>query len=317
MNIRTIFAALFLSTLSVTAVDAQCLGRLSEEQLPPAVRGMDAGDPTLVVRFWAWDDFNHRRGGSARPVLETAKDGILLADLNWLDADVCTVEGPVERTAVLFETLGPDGFGRWALVNLGANVGPDTDIDLAQSSVRPTSDRAVAVPHPRIVSTTVTEETLEIRLDWAVDHRAEVLSDLAPSQRSPSSIRGFALYVINGPAATPRPWDWTRAHDVEIDAVNGYSTDTTATLILPRSLWHDVDVCFALALTFDGNGDADGEDPESRSVHGEYLGAPSEWLPLPPDDGSTARGDAPMFRRRARGGRIDLEPPAAGGRTGR
>ncbi len=286
MKVQMITLAMLLATTTGT-VGAQCFGRLVEEKHPPAIRKMWTSDTGFTVRYWAWDDLNRRRGGLNRPELQDTKQGIVLAGLDWLDADVCLEHGPVGRTAVLFESLGPDGAGQWALVNLEANRGIDTDIDQAQLLIHPASSRAMPVPKPRIVSTRITEDTIEIRLDWDLRRQGEVLSDLEDDQGRPlSSVRGFAPYIINGPAATVRPWDWTRGRDIEPDAVNGYSTDTSATLRLPRSMWHDIAICFALALTFDGNGDADGEDPLSRSVHGQYLGVASSWLDLPADNGA-------------------------------
>ena len=282
MKVRMITLAMLLTTITTGTAGAQCFGRLVENNHPPAIRGMSTTDTGFTVRYWAWDDFNRRRGGRNRPELQDSRRSILLAELNWLDADVCLDQGPVDRTAVLFESLGSDGTGQWALVNLEANKGIDTDVDMAQRLIRPPSSRAMPVPKPRIVSTRITDETIEIHLDWDLNLRGEILSDLKDDQGRPlSSVRGFAPYIINGPAATVRPWDWTRGRDIEPDAVNGYSTDTSATIRLPRSMWHDISICFALALTFDGNGDADGELPGSRSVHGEYLGAPSRWLKLP------------------------------------
>lgn len=282
---------------------AQCFGRMVERKHPSAIHGISTADLGFTVRYWAWDDFNRRRGGRAQPVLQDSRKGILVSDLDWLDADVCLDQGPVERTAVLFESIGPNGAGQWALVNLEANKGIDTDIDLAQRLIDPTSSRAVPVPVPRVISTIMTEDLIEIRLDWDLDHQGEILSDLEDDQGRPlPSVRGFAPYIINGPAATTRPWDWTRGKDVEPDAVNGYSTDTSATLRLPRSMWQDFSICFCLALTYDGNGDADGEDPLSRSVHGEYLGAPSPWMDLPPlgTPNPTAGGSTTRLRAKAR-----------------
>ena len=303
MNCQRTINLILVATLTSGTTMAQCFGRMVEGKHPPAVRGISTADPGFTVRYWAWDDFNRRRGGRAQPVLQDSRKGILVSHLDWLDADVCLDQGPVERTAVLFESLGPNGAGQWALINLEANKGIDTDIDLAQHLIHPPSSRAVPVPVPRLVSTIMTEDLIEIRLDWDLHHQGEILSDLEDDQGRPlSSVRGFAPYIINGPAATTRPWDWTRGRDVEADAVNGYSTDTSATLRLPRSMWHDVSICFCLALTYDGNGDADGEDPLSRSVHGEYLGAPSQWMDLPPL-GTTlpiAVGSATRLRAKAR-----------------
>lgn len=303
MNFQKAINLTLIATLTSGTAVAQCFGRLVEEGHPPAVRGISTNDPGFTVRYWAWDDFNRRRGGRAQPALQDSRNGIVLSHLNWLDADVCLDQGPVDRTAVLFESLGPNGAGQWALVNLEANKGIDTDIDLAQRLIRPPSSRAVPVPVPRLVSTIMTEDLIEIRLDWDLHHQGEILSDLKDDQGRPlTSVRGFAPYIINGPAATTRPWDWTRGIDVEPDAVNGYSTDTSATLRLPRSMWQDVSICFCLALTFDGNGDADGEDPLSRSVHGEYLGAPSRWIDLPPMGTTTppAIGSTKRLRATAR-----------------
>jgi len=287
MKVQLITLAMLLTTITTGTAGAQCFGRVAEEKHPPAIRGMSTADAGFTVRYWAWDDFNRRRGGRNWPELQASGRGILLAELDWLNADVCLDQGPVNRTAVLFESLGPDGTGQWALVNLEANKGIDTDVDLSQRLIHPPSSRAMPVPKPRIVSTRITEETIEIRLNWDLNLRGETLSDLVDDDGRPMpSVRGFAVYVINGPVATTRPWDWTRGRDNEPDAVNGYSTDTGATIRLPRSMWHDIGICFALALTFDGNGDADGELPGSRSVHGEYLGAPSRWLELPADNGA-------------------------------
>lgn len=282
MKVRMITLAMLLTTITTGTTGAQCFGRIVEKESPPAIRRMSTADAGFTVRYWAWDDFNRRRGGRAQPELQDTRQGIAVASLNWLDADVCLNQGPIDRTAILFESLGSNGTGQWALVNLEANKGIDTDIDLAQRLIRPPSSRAVPVPKPRIVSTRITAQTIEIRLNWDLNLRGEILSDLEDDQGRPlSSVRGFAPYIINGPVATTRPWDWTRGRDIEPDSVNGYSTDTSATLRLPRSMWHDIPICFALALTFDGNGDADGEDPLSRSVHSTYLGAPSIWLDLP------------------------------------
>ncbi|RLE25881.1 MAG: hypothetical protein DRJ65_06755 [Acidobacteria bacterium] len=287
MKVQMITLAMLLTTITTGTAGAQCFGRLVEEKHPPAIRGMSTTDAGFTVRYWAWDDFNRRRGGWSRPELQDSRRGIVLTELDWLNADVCLDQGPVDRTAVLFESLGSDGTGLWALVNLEANKDIDIDIDLAQRLIYPPSSRTVPVPRPRIISTRITEETFEIRLDWDLNLRGETLSDLVNDDGRPmTSVRGFAVYVINGPVATARPWDWTRGRDIEPDAVNGYSTDTSAVIRLPRSMWYDVSICFALALTFDGNGDADGELPGSRSVHGEYLGAPSRWLELPADDGA-------------------------------
>lgn len=301
MNIRRAVVVCGLVLCGVGSAEAQCSGRVTEDRLPPAVRGMVTADGGFTVRYWAWDDLNHRRGGRDLPVLLDVDNGILLTSLDWAFADVCQSGGPVERTAVLFEALGEKGFGRWALVNLGAGDGGDIDVDLSQREVHPPSSRAVPVPSPRVISTRVTDASIEVRLGWSVNWKGEILSDLRDGNGQPlPSIRGFALYIINAPVPTARPWDWTRGRDVEADAVNGYSTDTGATLVLPRSLWHDIDVRFAVALTFDGNGDADGEDPRSRSVHGTYLGIPSTPLTLPP-------APAGSKRARARGARV-VEP---------
>lgn len=308
MNYRRMIIFVLTGTLTSGTAMAQCFGRMLEARLPPAVRGISTADPGFTVRYWAWDDFNRRRGGRAQPVLQDSRKGIVVSSLDWLDADVCLDHGPVERTAVLFESLGPNGAGQWALINLEANRGIDTDIDLAQRPIHPHSSRAVPVPVPRVIATTMTDDLIEIRLDWDLNHRGEILSDLTDEQGRPlTSVRGFAPYIINGPEATTRPWDWTRGQDVEPDAVNGYSTDTSATLRLPRSMWHDVSICFCLALTYDGNGDADGEDPLSRSVHGEYLGMPSRWMDLPPLGTIISDALGSTARRRAKGGVINLQ----------
>ena len=307
MKVRMITLAMLLATTTGTS-GAQCFGQLVEERRPPAIRGMSTTDPGFTIRYWAWDDFNRRRGGRAQPRLEDSSRGIVLSHLDWLDADVCLKQGPVSRTAVLFESLGPDGAGQWALINLEANKDIDTDVDLAQCLIQPPSSRAVPVPRPRIVSTRITEEIIEIRLNWDLNLRGEVLSDLKDDDGRPlSSVRGFAPYIINGPVATVRPWDWTRGRDIEPDAVNGYSTNTSATIRLPRSMWHDVRICFALALTFDGNGDADGEDPLSRSVHGEYLGAPSPWLDLPPMGTTLPVAIGSTQRLRSKAGTVNIQ----------
>ncbi len=308
MKVRMITLAMLLTTITTGTAGAQCFGRMVEEKNPPAIRGMSTIDAGFTVRYWAWDDLNRRRGGWSRPELQDSRQGIVLSELNWLDANVCLDHGPVDRTAVLFESLGADGAGQWAMVNLAANKAIDTDIDVAQRLIQPPSSRAVPVPRPYIISTLVTETTIEIHLGWPLDRRGEILSDLQDDQGRPlPSVRGFAPYIINGPVATVRPWDWTRGRDVEPDAVNGYSTDTSATLRLPRSLWHDVRICFALALTFDGNGDADGELPGSRSVHGEYLGAPSRWLDLPPMGTTLPINAGSTKRRRSTKGTVNLQ----------
>jgi len=276
-----VFVAL-AAVAPVRPAAAQCVGIMTEELVPPAVLGMATTDPGFVVRYWAWDDFNRRRGGTDQPRIVDSAQGLLLAELDWGDADVCHDPGPVERTAVLFETLGASGFGRWAIVNLGADPLGNVDVDASQAILGQVSSWAVPVPSPWIEQVRIGETVIEVDLGWALDLGGEALSDLSDEQGWPlPSVRGHAVYVINGPQATPRPWDWSFGHDLEADAVNGYSTDCSATLSLPRGIWNDVTVCFAVALTFDGDGDASGEPPSSRSVHSDYLGVPSPWLRLP------------------------------------
>jgi hypothetical protein len=264
-------------------LNGQCLGLLSESHPPPAVRGMSINDEGFRARFWAWDDLNRRRGGEAEPYLVSSERGILLTGLDWSWAEFCEVAGPVQRTAVLFEALGDDGFGRWALVNLGADENGLLEIDRAQGRLGHAWSQAVAVPTPSVDQLTLSDESLQVELSWTLDPAGEGLSDLADESGLPlPSVRGYGVYIINGPQATSRPWDWSFADDLEADAVNGFSTDTTATLQMTRSIWAEQTVAFAVALTFDGDGDAEGERPQSRSVHGDYLGAPSPWFYVPP-----------------------------------
>jgi len=275
---------LIACVVSATApeVRGQCLGVMAEDHPPPAVRGMGTGDPGFRVRYWAWDDLNRRRSHGAQPTLVDQDGGVLIAELDWADAGYCQVPGPVARTAVLLEALGPEGFGRWALVNLGGDRSGDVDVDAAQHVLGRVWSQAADVPAPRIEDLEVGPETIEVELGWDLDYEAEALSDLVGEDGQPlPSVRGFAVYVVNGPEFTPRPWDWSFEADTEVDAANGFSTDTSASLVMPRGIWNDVTVCFALALTFDGNGDAEGELPDSRSVHGELLGRPSPWVALP------------------------------------
>jgi hypothetical protein len=287
LDLRFTMSVLLAALAAVTALEpaaAQCVGLMHEGHPPPAVEGISTIDPGFRVRYWAWDDFNRRRGGQAEPVLIDAAHGVLISELDWADADICLEPGPVLRTAVLMEALSRDGFGLWGLVNLSARgEGGEIHVDRAQTRTGQRSSRAVPVPRPWIEEIHIDDEDIRVRLAWTVDPRGEALSDLIGDHGWPlRSVRGFAVYVINGPAATPRPWDWSFGHDTERDAVNGFSTDTSATLLMPRGIWNDVSVCFAVALTFDGNGDAEGELPDSRSVHGEHLGAPSRWIALPP-----------------------------------
>jgi hypothetical protein len=266
-----------------STVAAQCVGAMYEDYLPPAVTGMSTTDPGYGARFWAWGDLDGRRGGSAQPVILDVDHGLYVVGLDWADADVCHQAGPVKRTAVLFESLGHQGYGRWALVNLAADASGMIAVDDAQQVLGGVQSRAVPVPQPWIEEVVIEPDMIELRLGWACDLAGESLSDLTGNHGEPlPSVRGFAVYVINAVVPTARPWDWSFGADIEPDAVNGFTTDSSATLRLPRSMWHDITVSTAVAITFDGNGDASGEDPESCSVHGQYLGQPSPWIRLPP-----------------------------------
>ncbi len=319
--VRSALAALFLTlvvALAATATSAECVGRLAEHHPPPAVRGMSTDDPGFLARYWAWDDLNRRRGGQDAPALVDTGHGVLLAELDWSNADVCLDGGPVGRTAVLLEALDADGWGVWALVNLGADAGGDVDVDAAQKALGQVWSHAVPVPQPTIESLEVDPERVVVHLRWALDPAGEALSDLEGDLGCPlPSVRGFAVYVVNGPQATPRPWDWSFAADTEPDAANGFSTDTSATVVIDRGLWPPCTVCFGIALTFDGNGDAQGELPDSRSVHGQHLGAPSPWVALPPPGVDVPVGIVDLEAHLLSPGLLDLaftgqaEPPGA------
>ncbi len=263
---------------------AQCRGFVTEETPPPAVLDMATTDPGFVVRFWSWGSYPDRRGGAAARLLDF-DGGIVMMDLDWGEAEICRTPGLIDRTAFLFESLGPDGFGRYALVNVGrVDGGVGADIDDVQYDLGNISSRAAAIPEPAVDHMVVTGDSIEFDLSWAIDAGAEALSDLSTDDGEPlPSLRGWAVYIINGPQPTARPWDWSFARDLEDDAVDGFSTDASAHLILPRSLWHDVSICLALAPTFDCNGSATGEGSEACSVHSTYLGHPTTWIALPPE----------------------------------
>jgi len=287
------FVVMLFSLLSSAGVFGQCHGYLAEDTRPPAVEGMSTDDPGFTVRYWSWGEYLVRRGGSNIDLVDVP-GGILIEGLEWEAADTCSEPGEIQRTAVLFESLGPDGFGRFALVNIGGTDGDGADVDRLQADLGGISSRAAAIPVPSIDSVEILEDVIALDFSWQNVPETEALSDLVSGEGEPlPSVRGWALYIINGAAPTPRPWDWSYAPDSEEDAVSGFSTDLSAHIELPRSLWHDVSICFALAPTFDGNGDATGETPESVSPHSTYLGHPSEWLALPPESG---------------GGLIDLNP---------
>ena len=108
-----------LMTLAPEPVWSQCEGYITEETPPPAVLGMSVDDPGFTIRYWSWDEFPQRNGGSDRPHLLDFDGGIMLLDMEWTTAGHCVVPGEVSRTAVLFEGLDPEGFGRWALLNIG------------------------------------------------------------------------------------------------------------------------------------------------------------------------------------------------------
>ncbi len=261
----------------------QCRGYVTEESPPPAVLDMATTDEGFTIRYWSWGEFLDRRNGQSIPRLLDVPEGILMMDLDWEQAEVCHVSGLIDRTALLFESLGPDGFGRYAVINVGRTIGGvGADIDNVQFHLGGVSSRAATTPSPLIDQMIIDDDSITLDLSWQGNAETEALSDLLSGTGEPlPSLRGWALYIINGEQPTARPWDWTFAPDLEADAVNGYSTDTSAHIVLPRSLWNDVSICFALAPTFDGNGDAGGEDPQSHSIHATYLGHPSSWIALP------------------------------------
>lgn len=281
LDSRVLSVTLSTALALAAPAGAQCVGTLLEDQTPAAFAGVSLADPGLKLTYWSWDELGVRRNGHSLPSLVETGDGILLAALEWPDADVCSVGGTVERTAVLLEALDERGFGRWAVVNLATGAVP-VDVDLVQDRLGGAVSRLVPVPEPRVTRLSVSPDEVVVALEWTLDRAGEALSDLADGDGWPlPTVRGAAVYVINGPAATSRPWDWSFARDRQGDASNGFSTDQSAEIHLPRDLWSDVTVSFAVALTFDGNGDAEGELPDSRSVHGKYLGHPTRWLRLP------------------------------------
>ena len=280
------FAILFTITmicLSSPAAWSQCEGYITEATPPPAISGMATTDPGFTVHYWSWGELISRNGGADRPNLLDFDGGIMLLDMEWSTAEHCTVPGEVARTAVLFESLDSEGFGRWALINVGGTDGEGADIDYLQ--YRHPSSQARPIPVPELGDMEMTEDTITLSFSWESTPEAESLSDLEDADGAPlPSLRGWALYIINATRPTARPWDWSFAPDLESDSVSGYSTNTSARISLPRSLWHDQSICVALAPTFDGNGDASGEDPVYTSVHATYLGHPSDWIALPPED---------------------------------
>ena len=169
------------------------------------------------------------------------------------------------------------------MVNLAADASGTTQVDAVQQTLGVVASHAVPVPEPTITAIRIGRTRVEVDLAWQLDLAGEALSDLRADDGMPlASVRGAAVFVINGPSATPRPWDWSWAADLGADAVNGFSTDARATISLNRADWPNQTVSFALALTYDGDGDASGEGPSSRSPIGTWLGRPTRWIALPP-----------------------------------
>ncbi len=300
----TAIIAITLICLSNTPGWSQCEGYLFEQDPPPVVTGMSTSDPGFSILYWSWGEFPTRNGGNDRPSLLDSNDGIMLTNLEWSNAQTCRQPGEISRTAVLFESLDPEGFGRWALVNVGGTSGEGADLDALQSRLGYRSSRAHPLPVPIVENIELSGESLFVTVRWQNEPEAEAASDLFDSNGRPlSSVRGWALYIINAAEPTPRPWDWSFAPDLEGDSVSGYSTDTSATIMLPRSLWHNQSISLALALTFDGNGDASGENPLSKSVHSRYLGHPSQWVGIPPE-GSEELVQLGRVALRYNGGRV-------------
>jgi len=80
------------------------------------------------------------------------------------------------------------------------------DQDFTQQRLGGVSGQAVPVPSLAVKAVEVGYESATIRHAWGFDLRGEPLSDLnAPFGLPLPSVRGFAVYVTNHRAATPRP----------------------------------------------------------------------------------------------------------------
>ncbi len=266
-----------IALLSTAPLGAQCGAALiGEKAQPAAIQGLGT---TAAIRVWAAGSASSASipdpcaGGGcaaldASPLCELSGDCIAITGIQWLNGS-CTTAGLLPATTVVLaeDVTVADG-GRWAAVVVNHNPGDaNTDLDAAQDRICGgcSSEASALIGGAQHIGVSLVGQSgdlLTLGLSWsAPDDQAEALNE------SPTSlVKAYSLWVARAPEGSFPAMDgattgWTRTADVDGIHQGGYSTDTTAEIVVDLAGSTDA-VWVATGLIFDGSGDPD-SDPNS------------------------------------------------------
>ena len=256
---------------------AQCGSAVVGEKVgPAAIQGLGS---TATVRVWA----AHQAATASIPdpctaggcvaldaseLCELSGDCIAITGIQWLNGS-CTTAGLLPATTVVLaeDVTTADG-GRWAAVRIDHNPSDaNIDLDAAQNRIcggcsSEASPVIGGAQHIGVGLVGQSGEILTLGLSWSVPEA----SAQALGESGPSLVTAYSVWVARAPegsfpAIGGATTGWTRMADVDGTHQGGYSTDTTAEIVVDLVGSSDA-VWVATGLIFDGSGDP-ASDPNS------------------------------------------------------